>query len=209
MKRKGLLLSSVFFVFVCHMPIANAADFSWGAVVSEYRDYKYPSKFDPFLGEAEIVAYPTEIVYQIPLKHSLAAPVLLANMISLSVPQNGADKQALKQYVAWLESSDSSLSWQTVHNDHYQIQGVTAEGEGIRVAMSYDKGFKAKDIQNQRLKIEKDPLGFLIIKPKTAGEQKIILTYGPTFDFWLGWLLWLFGILLAILLKKKFIHGKS
>ena len=42
MKRNGLLLSFVFFVFVCHIPIANAADFSWGAVISEYRDYKYP-----------------------------------------------------------------------------------------------------------------------------------------------------------------------
>jgi len=42
MKRNGLLLFFVFLIFICHIPIANAADFDWGVVISEYRDYKHP-----------------------------------------------------------------------------------------------------------------------------------------------------------------------
>jgi hypothetical protein len=42
MKRNNPLLFFVFLIFICHIPTANAETFNWGAVISEYRDYKYP-----------------------------------------------------------------------------------------------------------------------------------------------------------------------
>ena len=174
-----------------------------------YRDYIYPDKFEKILGKPEGAPYPTEQVYRIPLVHGLAGPVPLDRMKTIKPPTNGADKEALSFYVDWIEANDSQFSFKMINNDYYEIEGEAAKGEGIRVAMAYDKGFKAQDEKGNKLKLLKDPLGFLIIDPGKTEPKKISLTYGPTFDFFLGWLLFLTGILGVILLKKKGWYGKA
>jgi hypothetical protein len=172
-----------------------------------YSDYQYPKKFEKLLGEPEGAPYPTEKVYRVPLIHGLVGPVFLARMKNIEPPVNGADKEALSHYVDWLEASDSQFSLKMINNDHYEIQGEFAEGEGIRVAMAYDRGFRAQDEQGKKKRLLRDPLGFLIIDPGEAPPQKIILTYGPTFDFFLGWFFFSAGIGGTILIKKKGWHG--
>ena len=57
MKRNNLLLFFVFLIFICHIPIANAATFDYGVVISEYRHYEPPfttSDFYFMLGAAEV-----------------------------------------------------------------------------------------------------------------------------------------------------------
>ncbi len=130
-------------------------------------------------------------------------------MKTIKPPTNGADKEALSFYVGWIEANNSQFSFKMINNDHYEIGGEVAKGEGIRVAMAYDKGFKAQDEKGNKLKLLKDPLGFLIIDPGKTEPKKISLTYGPTFDFYFGWLLFLTGIAGVILLKKKGWYGKA
>lgn len=182
-----------------------------------YWDYKHPDKFMKFIGNTDYllfplktpdkqdyVVYPSEIVYQVALVHGMAAPVELSEMNLIREPSNGADKEALATYVSWIEKSDSKLLFKRVHNDKYEIEGRVTEGEGIRVAVSFDKGFKAKDSEGKKLIITKDPLGFLVIKPDKAGPVKIALSYGPTLDFYLGWFIFAGGVVGIVALKEKY-----
>lgn len=168
--------------------------------IVHYNDYRYPAKFGLLLGEGTFVDKPSEVVYQIPLKTGLIGAVNLNQMPKIKPPINGADKEALAKYVTWIEESDSKLYLKVVNNDSYLISGETQNEEGIRIAVSFDRGFKARSAQGEKLLIEKDPLGFVVIKPKVSGNQEITLSYGPTFDFYFGWILFIGGVMLAFYL---------
>lgn len=169
-----------------------------------YADYLHPEKFKDLLSEFYLVVDPTEVVYKVPLVHGMAGPVSLSEGQRLKQPANGADKTALAAYVNWLEEDSSILSFRRLHNDRYEVKGEIGEGKGVRVAMAFDRGFRAKDDQGGRLKVSRDPLGFLIIEPSKPGPFRIILSYGPTLDFYFGWLTFLGGILGAVYLRKRY-----
>lgn len=185
-----------------------------------YADYTYPDKFMEFFQNPKYmffpsnrdeldyykscyVSYPSEIVYGVTLVHGMAGPVALNRLTSLKKPRDGADREALRVYVSWIEESQSQVKFQRINNDLYQIEGSLKDGEGIRVAMAYDKGFRAKDERGESLRIVEDQLGFLVIEPQKPGLSKITLTYGPTFDFYLGWLVFAGGLLGAVKFRKR------
>jgi hypothetical protein len=159
-----------------------------------YADYLYPDKFDGFLSREGWVGRETEVVYQVPLEKGMAGSVSLASAGTLREPVNGADKEALAAYVAWLEESEFALDFRRVNNDHYEIEGEIEAGQGVRVAMSYDRGFRAYDEAGRRLKVRPDILGFLLIEPEKEGLVKISLRHRPTADFYLGLLLTVLGV---------------
>ncbi|OGZ17802.1 MAG: hypothetical protein A2V72_02395 [Candidatus Nealsonbacteria bacterium RBG_13_37_56] len=166
-----------------------------------YRDYNYPDKFEGILTEKEETIDSAEVLYKVPLVHEMAGPVDLNKIASLKVPQNGVDKEALKLYVSWIDENSSQFNFKRLNNDRYIIEGITGKNEGIRIAMSFDKGFRAYDENAKRLEIVKDPLGFIVIRPPKPGVNKVTLVYKQTLDFYLGWFLFAGGILLAIFLK--------
>jgi len=168
-----------------------------------YNDYQYPLKFEPLLGTGEAVKLPTEVVYKVPLQPGLVSTVNMSGQTRITPPANGADKTSLDNYLSWINSG-RSLNLKTISNDRYEIAGDVQNGEGIHLAFNYWTGFSAQDSFGNKLKISRDPFGFILITPKAYGEQTITLTYGPTLDLYFGIFLFAAGIILAVFIKKAF-----
>jgi len=161
-----------------------------------YKDYKVSAeKFDSTLNRIE--EKNGDIYYQVPLKNPIPAKVVdLSKISSLSTPYNAIDKKAIFSYLAWMEEkSDRKLDFRQIKNDQYQISGQVGKGEGILVQMTYDPGWQAKLSDGIKVKIKKDPLGFIVIEPKVSGEQTIILQYSQP---WLVIFSWLVTILTIV-----------
>lgn len=171
-----------------------------------YKDFLYPDKFEGLL--ERVFEKKGDIIYRVPLKNeSLAQVVDLSRVSDLTIPENAVDKKPIFDYVDWLEEKSSQLVFKRVNNDHYVISGSVEEGEGILVQMTYDNGWRVED-EGKKLKILKDPLGFMVIKPLRSGDFKIKLVHGATFDQYLGYLLTLISVLSVIILSFTHVRGK-
>jgi len=53
--------------------------------------------------------------------------------------------------------------------------------------MTFDQGFKAYSNLG-RVRITKDPLGFILLTPEKEGEHEITLKHGKSWKIWLGYL---------------------
>lgn len=157
-----------------------------------YREVKNLARFD---GLPIAMREQGDVIYEVPRKRaSLAKPVDLAQMSSLTAPVKGDDKVALLSYADWIESSShNQTSLIVVNHDTYQITGTVGEGEGILVQMTYDEGWRVQG-KGLQVQIGKDPLGFLILYPG-AGEVDVVLRHGPTWKQWVG-----YGLTIATLI---------
>lgn len=149
-----------------------------------YKDFEVPEKFE----EMEAVYEERgDIIYKVPLKGTSPAKKVDLGIMNGLVPLEKADdKVPLFAYEAWLDKSKPA-EFEVVNNDMYKIKAKLEEGEGILVQMTYDKGFRAKSSQG-KVGIKKDPLGFMILVPRQAGEYEITLRHGKTWKLWLGYL---------------------
>lgn len=168
--------------------------YTTGVSAETYKDYKVPTeKFDSVL--VRVDEDHGDIYYQVPLKNSIPAKLVsLAGMKNLKVPFNAIDEEPIFSYLSWMEEkSDKKLSFEKINNTTYKISGRVIKGEGILVQDSFHSGWTAKlEDRGQipgsnNLKIKKDPLGFMVIIPKSEGEQTIILQHGTVWQVWFGW----------------------
>ena len=99
-------------------------------------------------------------------------------------------------YIGWLDQG-LPAEFKVINNDNYEIDADVGEGEGVLVQMTHDPGFRAVSSAG-RVKIKKDPLGFMVLEPSTSGKQEISLTHGKTLVHWLGYLIT--GLTLLVLI---------
>jgi len=158
-----------------------------------YRDFRFPDKFENLL--EPVWGNEGDLLYQVPLPFMLTGAVNLNEMEEVTSPQRGDDKQALKSYIAWIEKpTESKLGLKMVTNDLYQIEGKISQGEGVLVQLTYAPGFQAQAASGEKVRILKDPLGFVVLVPPETGEIEIFLRYGSTWDRYLGFILTLGSI---------------
>jgi len=177
--------------------------YTTGASQEMYKDYKISyEKFDSVL--ARVGEENGDIYYQVPLSNPIPAKIIdLAKMSSLKEPSNAIDKEPIFAYVSWMEEkSDRNLEFKKIYNDQYIIAGNFKAGEGILVQMTYDSGWQAKE-NGVSLKIEKDPLGFMVIKPQAAGKQEIVLKHSISWQVKFFWIVTLATILASIFILFK------
>ena len=146
-----------------------------------YQDYLYPEKFEGLLTQVGTIQ--EDLIYEVNDLPGLSRQVDMN--FDLTVPENGADKNALEKYLNWL-SNGEILNTSLIKNDTYNIFGNIRSGNEVRIAISYDKSFRAVDNLGHKLKVKKDILGFILIDPEIEGNQTITLNYFPGFNVWIG-----------------------
>ncbi len=180
-----------------------------------YHDFKNPFKFDDYLTKE--YQYQGDIIYSIPTQHTgLVLKVKKADLAKAGTfwdAKEGKatlDKERLLAYLNATELSQETtdLSYNyTKPWDQLEIDPTNINAQDdILVRISYHPGWRAYQ-DGKRLKIEKDPLGFILIdNPQPSGE--IILKFSPTKDVYLGYLITILSFIgLAIFLShpyKKF-----
>ena len=147
-----------------------------------FKDYRYPGKFQGLL--KPVYREQGDIIYEVPLKdESLAKKVNLSLHDRLEEPQNAVDKEAISEYVNWLENASdrkgSKLNFRQINNSHYQISGYLKRNEAILVQMAYCPGWVAKGEDGVKMKVKRDVLGFILIQPNKDGRVNINLWYQP------------------------------
>lgn len=173
-----------------------------GASREFFKEYKVLDKFGIF---KSIYEENGDIIYKIPLSNDSPVKIVdLASLARLESPQKADDKKPLMAYAEWLDQKDSSgVVFRMENHNLYKILAQVREGEGVLVQMTYDPGFKAIAF-GRRIKITKDPLGFMILIFPKPGGYEVLLKHSPTFKIYFGYLLTSFTIiLLAYVLVKK------
>lgn len=166
-----------------------------------YQDYRYPEKFTGLLSEAGRVK--EDIIYEVADLPGLARSVEMDSALSLSVPKNGIDQAAIEIYLDWLENGEK-LEFEKISNDRYKIEGDLKTGEGIRVGLSYARGWRARDTRGNVIRIRKDPLGFILLEVPQAGRGLFTLSYFPPIEVWIGVMATIVTISSLIFIKFTF-----
>lgn len=86
-------------------------------------------------------------------------------------PDSGIDLMSLEKY---LSAKQRNLDYQWISQNEISIDvDGLKNNQGIIIALNYDKRWKSKD----NIKISKDPLGQLLLTPKSIDDSFIVLTY--------------------------------
>ncbi len=85
----------------------------------------------------------------------------------------------------------AQIRW--IRPDEAEIDAATGENEAVLVKVNYDRGWRSTGNA-----LRADPIGFLLIEPKLAG-QCIPVKFGAPWDMWLGRALTLLTIGLLLL----------
>ncbi len=152
-----------------------------------YKDYRYPDKFEGLL--REIHRHNGDVIFSVPLRHpELVQAIDSRKLEALNPIQNAIDVQNLSTYVALIEeeSPQAIVDYSVEDNDHLTIDATLGENAALLVKMTYHAGWKAYSNGN-RLPIEPDPLGFMVIKPEMPGEYFVELGHERLWDEWLGY----------------------
>jgi len=126
-------------------------------------------------------------IFKISLKNEgLVQKIKLSEFSALNQIKQDLNNEDIKSYLTWQkELAETKIDYQFLNSQRIEIKSDLAENEGLLVKINYDKSFKAKEGDNN-LKIEKDPWGFMVIKPNKTGQQVIALEYGLSLGRLLG-----------------------
>lgn len=135
-----------------------------------YHDFKYPDKFDNRQNLKKVFSDRDSIIYQVE-GSSLARVVDLVRFKKLKPLKDGADNQNLSAYTSLFGRQFES---QWLGLDKVLLQGRINSGEGVVVALTWDRGWKCK-VKNLACRIEKDIMGNILIDPGNSGDMEINL----------------------------------
>lgn len=150
-----------------------------------FPDFSYPKKFKNFgalVAEVEGVE-----IYQVKLTNSdLVQKITFEGFNDLEEINDSLKTEAIEKYLTWQEKlAPEKIEYRRVNNQKIIIRGNFLENEGILVKMNYSPAFKARQ-GDRELAVEKDPLGFMVIKPAKEGILEVELNYGLSLNQWIG-----------------------
>ena len=94
--------------------------------------------------------------------------------------QSTADLVFLEEYVSWAQGvRPAQLRWS--RTDAGEIEADVGNDEAILVKINYDRGWRAPGNA-----VRPDPIGFLLIEPKSGAHQRVMLGFGAPWDMWVG-----------------------
>lgn len=177
-----------------------------------YHDFEYPRKFALW---EKVFSEQGDTLYKSPLKNpGLFQIVDKDKYYNLQKPFNAVDEDNLKAYALWVDdnASSKSLEIRWLNNGKVKIKGNFPSDKILSAQITFDKGWQAFS-KGKKLEIKEDVMSNMVIFPKEAGEQEIILEYKKPFSVKLGYLISLFtGLFLGFWpfkLRKEYFKLKK
>ncbi len=148
-----------------------------------FHDYTHPEKFEGLLEPVHSKA--GNVIFEVPLATAdLVRIVDLAKLRAVPPIENALDKESLQAYVDMVEGGREA--YYTVDSiNRASIDADLGAGEAILVRMTYDPGWRAT-CGRRDLRIERDPLGFMLIATEELAPCTIELRHLRVWDEWLG-----------------------
>ncbi|MFH1367115.1 MAG: hypothetical protein ABIH38_03975 [Patescibacteria group bacterium] len=118
-------------------------------------------------------------IYQVNLTNNrIIQKINLEELNSLDDIDQILAQGAILSYLDWQERLiQEEIDYRIINPQKIEIKGNFKKEEGILVKMNHSPAFIAKE-GDKELIVQKDPLGFMVIKPQKEGEQTIELKYG-------------------------------
>lgn len=163
-----------------------------------YHDFVRPEKFADNNRFLKFFADGGDYLYQVKaagIVRSISDPVAF---LKVGPPSDGADQVALSAYNSFL---GDSLAFDFLNPGHLRIK-PQLDKRAISLAIAFDPGWQARQ-KEEKIKIQKDALGQLIIFPEYS-DQPIELEYAPPiWDSFSGLIGGISAILAMFFLRKK------
>ncbi len=170
------------------LKIANVGWVVFNGPREIFRDYKISS--GKFLDIADLTETSWgDEYYKVKLTNNSLAKAVSTQLMDVKTPVNAIDKMPIFSYQDILDTQKNFLTIENPKNGSYKITGDVGEEEIVLVQYAYTPGWKAKDSLGRNLEVKKDPLGFIVVKPKNAGTVEIDLKLQRTWRTWVGWIL--------------------
>jgi hypothetical protein len=140
-----------------------------------------------------------DTIYRVPAPEQHSAVVVdLVKLRQIPPIQSTSDVAFLESYVTWAQGvRPAQIRW--TRQDEAQIDAVAGENEAVLVKVNYDRGWRSTANA-----VRADPIGFLLIEPKSAG-QRLRLKFGAPWDMWLGRTITLVTIGLLLLRVRPYL----
>jgi len=140
-----------------------------------------------------------DTIYRVPAPEQQSAVVVdLAKLRQLPRMQSTSDLSFMESYVSWAQGvRPAQIRW--IRPDEAEIDAATGENEAVLVKVNYDRGWRSAGYA-----VRTDPIGFLLIEPKSAG-QRVRLKFGAPWDTWLGRAITLLTIGLLLLRVRPYL----
>jgi hypothetical protein len=137
-----------------------------------YRDMKNPTKFEGAL--EKVYSEPSDWIYRVPFR-SYAHLVKREELPPFR--PDGTQLQVIQPYVAAMEARSLATVWHD--NNRLSINGRVEPGQLVATRVNYDAGWQATQ-DGRRLDIERDELGYMMLRARPAEAAAIELRYRGT-----------------------------
>ena len=143
-----------------------------------YKPFANPRKFEGVL--PVLWREGDDTIYGVPARSGSLAHVVPEEALVRHMPVNGLDVTELRRYVAALEDPRMpivELRWLNRHRAEVHLQAARHLTETVlSIQESYNPGWHAW-VEGKRQPVEKDGLGFLVVRPQCAGPCTVTLDY--------------------------------
>jgi len=146
-------------------------------------------------------------LFHVPLKNPSLVKIVNTTKVEgfpfdgLPAGEAGSEK-GIKEYQELIEENPVPEVTDWPKNNQLKIDTHLEENQGIVVQTAWDKGLFAS-LNGQRLKVQKDPLGFVYLKPEESGFVSINLSHKLPGNVYFGYVLTLLTLLYLGLLQIK------
>lgn len=138
-----------------------------------YRDFTNPGRFDAAL--PAVFRMEDDTIYHLPVKS-------LAHLVALEELPEGHRPPQLDAYAAAMDDPERpklATAWRGT--DVLDIRGPCPSGRIVSVQVNWDAGWAAYQ-DGSPLKVEKDRLGFILLRPAASPAARIELRYEGTLE---------------------------
>ena len=141
-----------------------------------YRETHHSHKFDGVL--RRVWQDGDDAIFEVPGQTESLAHWVGAGEVIRQFPVNGVEISPLTAYVrAVSDVARPRASFRWLDNSRARIEGVPRPGEVLSVQVPYHPGWTAHDGKGRAVPLEKDGLGFLLLKPQCSAECALTLEF--------------------------------
>jgi hypothetical protein len=140
-----------------------------------------------------------DTIYRVPDPEQHSAVVVdLVKLRQMPPMQSTSDISFLESYVSWAQGvRPAQIRW--TRPDEADIDAAPGENEAVLLKVNFDRGWRSTSSA-----VRADPLGFLLIEPKSVG-QHLRVKFGAPWDMWLGRAITLLTIGLLLLRVRPYL----
>ncbi len=163
-------------------------------------DYYYPDKFK----ESGLLTLRKKIgsysIYKVGLESDSLAQIVDNTWYHDLMEKDF--ESSLGLYAEILDNDESVLHFDWYTESQFHIKTELKENQGLVIKESYYRTWQA-EMNNQPVQLEKDPLGFIYLKPEKTGEVSILVNLEKDLAQYIGYSLFVLTLILIFLTRTK------